>query len=1293
MLIPMVTLALCLALVPGFTSAQSTGPTTGPDSDIIIICDSDDYSADIFGNIDIYCDISNNGVPAKAMKVGAVFDDYLGTDVEIVEVNVDGSPVTRGLTKLPPQADKVKTRVLSLQVVNILSGQSKQLHLKIKVPVPSQGKFDVLFGDPDVGGEYRLDPWWDTDWQYKACWNLSGHTRNLTGDMAGLSYGYPFNLTMNTQSLIGASKMQADCDDIRLIYNETTDVKFFTRDCGATVSEVWGAWNFTIGESYDFCVYYGNTTVTSNETDPYDIVWIWEDFQNASAFNSTGNWQSAYVCQSGTKVYGPANVSGGKMTFKDPSGICTGNNGEWFWRDDLHINVSEMGFLTDTVFWYNVPNDGWGQRKPALIRNSATPTRDANYGIPDSKSVWFRFISQLGAPYDYHIEAYGNAWSTYFLLRNSSNSYTTQGYTERNLWSYNPETYNFTLRGNYTGQPYTDPILFDNFPLYNSTTQQIDPYYIATYLSEDATFEFGSSKGGTKTSDWSTYEYWFVRPLLTGEPNAVGGAEVPLDNGTLSIQYVSPTPANNTNTTDIAATINVSSNKTIEWCKLNWDGTNYSMTTDTTYCYFSRILTGTPVYYDVFVEDLWGYSEQTPQQVITGTDDTALLGVPFDIIDFNFSSSSYVTGANVTFNTSASETGLIVMTSMNIEKVSGVSQNVVSARVIVDGNTLADEVIRSVSTVGEEGSTGISPVAFNVSAGEHYIQIDFKRTGDGIISVNDIDVSMGQLVTTSGGTVNGNISTGNFTHNSSSFGSVYNFTFAQFQTADTFFTTHITIGADATTDVLYQYQNIDNTSQLSPYGARYISDASDVGSMSGVFIDSFPAGDVNMTILGSSSTGANVNANYTNLLFVLEDNYTKTIDNFQESNPSTSNVSSINITDTYTLLDSASQTVKIGDGYFIGFYGYYQSNDGAQTVTHKINATGTSCETKKERYLSDNSDIGFTYMYFICDNLTTTTYDFQVWAKADTGKSIDHYDDSFAGFEVNTFDITEGNIAPFPGVITNPVNASVQQTEVNITWSPWTDPNGNFDDYNISLLNDDGSFNSTLDGSTTDEYYVLDILSYPSGLTLGIEVEGCDTEPLCTSAPNVYFEVENLPIYSNFAGDPETTNFSAVPDLTNVTAPVLADSNVKIEWIGSGFNAAGADFDSNIIYAYNSVDADTTTFPTFDAPATVTLKGVTYLSTSQYRVLRDGSPCTDCVIISANPATFTVTGFSVYTTEYISATEAQPMLLVIPLIIAIAMVLSFVGAFIGGLLDLKSALLWIVILTIALVMIGIIFVI
>jgi len=127
-----------------------------------------------------------------------------------------------------------------------------------------------------------------------------------------------------------------------------------------------------------------------------------------------------------------------------------------------------------------------------------------------------------------------------------------------------------------------------------------------------------------------------------------------------------------------------------------------------------------------------------------------------------------------------------------------------------------------------------------------------------------------------------------------------------------------------------------------------------------------------------------------------------------------------------------------------------------------------------------------------------------------------------------------------------------------------------------------------------------------------------------------------LPIYTEFYGKGETTNFSEVLDLANVIAPVLATSDAKIEWAGSGYNANGKNFDNAITINHNFVSVDVSKLDnTFNRSANITFKTVTYPSLFAYEILRNGQPCPapECVKISANPVKFKVSHFSNYTTN------------------------------------------------------------
>jgi len=144
----------------------------------------------------------------------------------------------------------------------------------------------------------------------------------------------------------------------------------------------------------------------------------------------------------------------------------------------------------------------------------------------------------------------------------------------------------------------------------------------------------------------------------------------------------------------------------------------------------------------------------------------------------------------------------------------------------------------------------------------------------------------------------------------------------------------------------------------------------------------------------------------------------------------------------------------------------------------------------------------------LCDNLVPgTTYTFNLWVQVPAGESLVQVDESMSGFEVVPFDINLGHLPPIPNAILNPVAGTCNDGTINITWLTFTDPNNNLDDYNISLLNSDGSFNTTINASTTKLYQAFDTTPFANGQYY-IQVEGCDLIGLCATS-NVTFFIDN----------------------------------------------------------------------------------------------------------------------------------------------------------------------------------------
>lgn len=81
------------------------------------------------------------------------------------------------------------------------------------------------------------------------------------------------------------------------------------------------------------------------------------------------------------------------------------------------------------------------------------------------------------------------------------------------------------------------------------------------------------------------------------------------------------------------------------------------------------------------------------------------------------------------------------------------------------------------------------------------------------------------------------------------------------------------------------------------------------------------------------------------------------------------------------------------------------------------------------------------------------------------------------------------------------------------------------------------------------------------------------------------------------------------------------------------------DFNTNVIIQHNKITLVSSALPELNKPATLTLYGVTVQSPN---ILRDGSPCTNCRVVSYSNGTlvFTVSGFSTY--EVTDGSTSQP---------------------------------------------------
>ena len=394
--------------------------------------------------------------------------------------------------------------------------------------------------------------------------------------------------------------------------------------------------------------------------------------------------------------------------------------------------------------------------------------------------------------------------------------------------------------------------------------------------------------------------------------------------------------------------------------------------------------------------------------------------------NITFASSDWVTGSITKFNISGvPSANLIMMGSANLKKLDKPGQTVtVWARVLVDGSIKSTQKLRTVSNT-IEGSVSFKPVSFSVNASEHNLTIQYKREGVGLVSVNDIDFSLGQFNTIDGGVVEGYLNESEVSFNSTGFSSIYNFSLLNLDTPNSsvYLTVVHTDSADSAGNSSYYIDNLNDGS--SSYSLRYIKNDNDIGSLVTTWIDDNVNGQANYSLM-ASQTDTDVTTNFTLIYFLLDNNNTRMINSNYSTN-SSSNVTNVLTLPAGThLLSSASLTMQAGNQTFLTFTASAGSGSGEQVATFFVNTSYSDCYSKKERELSSNSDIGDATIFLLCDDQSVgQTYEFHAWVTVEPGETLTVYDESLSIFETETKDISTANLPPIANDFVNPINPAL----------------------------------------------------------------------------------------------------------------------------------------------------------------------------------------------------------------------------------------------------------------------------
>ncbi|MBR9693100.1 hypothetical protein GOV07_04190 [Candidatus Woesearchaeota archaeon] len=213
-------------------------------------------------------------------------------------------------------------------------------------PVTSNTSTAIIYTNQTV----TMMPWWNESYPYRRPLNVTN------AESATLEKGYTVTLTLDTTS----SLMQSDGDDIRVVFLDESDntlveldrINLTAFDDASTELMFRLQRNISsLGWDGNYYIYFGNGSVTSPPTDPTEVYFFYDDFEDGDA---TG-WQ-AY--SSGSTIY--QNIGGNGVIMKTSNDDPNGGYATF------------MGSLTDfeVRFRFNRPNEAGGAQSRYAISNS-----------------------------------------------------------------------------------------------------------------------------------------------------------------------------------------------------------------------------------------------------------------------------------------------------------------------------------------------------------------------------------------------------------------------------------------------------------------------------------------------------------------------------------------------------------------------------------------------------------------------------------------------------------------------------------------------------------------------------------------------------------------------------------------------------------------------------------------------------------------------------------------------------------------------------------------------------------
>lgn len=440
-------------------------------------------------------------------------------------------------------------------------------------------------------------------------------------------------------------------------------------------------------------------------------------------------------------------------------------------------------------------------------------------------------------------------------------------------------------------------------------------------------------------------------------------------------------------------------------------------------------------------------------QIVRSDIPASIQATIFPSINFSFASTSFVTAQFETFNTTRQQ-NVTILSAMNIEKVSlPVLTRTITGRIIIDGNIVRDENLRTVTNPGATGSAGFSPTLINIPGGKHNITIQFRSTGVGSINIDNLDTMLlFSLDAKDNDTVNMYVENFKGSHLSPGTTNITAWNSPKYTFSKSFIIQRIlaTKAISGATNITY-YNKAFNGIDTSPFFERSIS-ANTIGSMEVSWMDSAHIANHTYDIFGKADSSTIVNISINGSAFVMDDRDSNNhlINSIYLQDPSTNDTAIRTITSSSNLVNG-SMIMQEGDSIFMSFSVSLVSNTGSQEVTITI-GDNNSCKNQKQRTFSSSGEVGNIFLYALCSGYShgenvTLFADIELSG----GETVDIQDESLIAGEAMLADIASIPSPPVPNQITNPDAFSTVAGIDTIDWFFFSDPDDDITGYEVRL--------------------------------------------------------------------------------------------------------------------------------------------------------------------------------------------------------------------------------------------------